>query len=119
VIGTVYLLHLEPGLRITGARAARHHIGYTALPVEDRLAQHLAGRDSPLVAAVISAAGAATLQRTRNDTNRQFERARGRRHEAARVCPHRINTGHTGGRGLLLNRAPQLTPTRPGPTLSR
>ena len=119
MIGTVHLLHLEPGLRITGARAARHHIGYTDLPVQDRLAQHLAGRGSLLIAAVIAARGTATLQRTRNDTNRQFERARGRRHEAPRLCPHRINTGHTDGRGLLLNPTPQLTPTRPGPTLSR
>ena len=118
-MGTVYLLHLDPGLPITGARAARHPSGYTALPVEDRLAQHLAGRGSPLIAAVISAGGTATLQRTWNDTNRRFERARGRRHEATRLCPHRLNTGHTGGRGLLLSPTPHLTPTRPGPALSR
>ena len=118
-MGIAYLLPLEPGPQITGARAARHHIGYTALPVEDRLAQHGAGRGSPLIAAVIAAGGTATLQRTWNDTSRQFERALRRRHEAPRLRPHGANIGHTGGRGLLLNPTRHLRPSRPGPTLSR
>ena len=115
-MGTAYLQHLDPGLPTSGAQVARH---CTDLPVQDRVGQRLAGRGSPLIAAVIAAGGTATLQRTWNDTSRQFERALRRRHEAPRLRPHGANIGHTGGRGLLLNPTRHLRPSRPGPTLSR
>jgi hypothetical protein len=52
VIGTVYLLHFEQGLPIRPGRVARHYIGWAAAgDVDARLAQHLAGRGSLLVAA--------------------------------------------------------------------
>lgn len=107
--GTVYLLHLEPGLPVTGTRVARHYLGFTEREVEDRVAQHVARRGSPLVAAVIAAGGTVTVQRTWSDADRNFERALKRRHEAPRLCPHCVGCGHTNGRGLLLERMPSVT----------
>ena len=110
MIGTVYLLHLEPGLPVTGSRVARHYLGWTAgEDVQQRLDQHLAGRGSPLVAAVIAAGGTATLVRTWPRVDRHFERRLKRRHEAPRLCPHCVAAGHTNGRG------PLLTDRRPAP----
>jgi hypothetical protein len=58
--GTVYLLHFEPGLPVTGTRVARHYLGWTEGDVDDRLAQHVAGRGSPLVHAAVSAGATVT-----------------------------------------------------------
>jgi hypothetical protein len=55
--GHVYLLHLEPGLPVTGNRVARHYLGFAERDVDARVAQHLRRQGSPLVAAVIAAAG--------------------------------------------------------------
>lgn len=98
--GTVYLLHLEPGLPVAGNRVARHYLGFTDHGVEARLAQHLRGRGSPLVAAVLAAGGQVTLERTWEGVER-FERRLKRRHEAPRVCPRCVAAGLTNGRGPL------------------
>ena len=99
--GTVYVLHFEPGLPVTGKRIARHYIGWTDGPVDARVEQHLQGRGSPLVAAVVAAGGAVTLERTWTGVDRHFERRLKRRHEASRLCPRCVAAGLTGGRGPL------------------
>ena len=40
-VGHVYLLHLEPGLVVTGNRVARHYLGFAERDVDARVAQHL------------------------------------------------------------------------------
>lgn len=101
MLGTVYLLHLEPGLPITGSRVARHYIGWTEGDVDARVATHLAGQGSPLVRAAIAAGSTVTVERTWPRVDRNFERRLKRRHEAPRLCPLCVRTGVTGGRGLL------------------
>ena len=41
--GTVYLLHFDPGLPVTGNRVARHYLGFDRDDVEARVAQQAAG----------------------------------------------------------------------------
>jgi hypothetical protein len=53
--GSVYLLHLEPGLPVTGSRVARHYLGFAEHDVDARIQQHLRRQGSPLVAAVLAA----------------------------------------------------------------
>lgn len=42
-------------------------------------------------------------------TERTFERALKLRHETPRQCPRYVNSGHTNGRGLLLQHTPAIT----------
>jgi hypothetical protein len=95
VSATVYLPHPEPGPSITGARVARHHVGFTDREIEDHVPQRLAGRGSPLVAAVIAAGGRVTVERACPDADRNLERAHKRRHEAPRPCPRCVGPAHT------------------------
>lgn len=106
--GTVYLLHLEPGLPITGARVARHYLGWTEGDIDDRLAQHHAGRGSPLVRAALAAGCCVTLERAWAHVDRHFERRLKRRHEAPRLCPRCVSAGRTAGRGLLYTDHPAM-----------
>lgn len=99
--GSVYLLHFEPGLRVTANRVARHYLGFAEGDVHARVAQHLRGQGSPLVAAVLAAGGAVTLERVWIDADRRFERRLKARHETPRLCPRCVSAGRTGGRGLL------------------
>ena len=101
MVGTVYLLHFEPGLPITGTRVARHYLGWTEGTVDDRVQQHLTGRGSPLVRAAVAAGSKVTVARTWTSVDRHFERELKRRHEAPRMCPRCVDAGATGGRGLL------------------
>ncbi len=98
--GGVYLLHFEPGLPVTGNRVARHYLGW-AVDVDARVAQHLSGHGSPLVAAAVRAGASVSLARTWIDADRSFERRLKNRHEAPRLCPLCVRCGHTHGRGLL------------------
>ena len=50
VVGTVYVLHLEPAYR-----HARHYVGWTAGDVDARVAMHLQGAGSPLLRAAVRA----------------------------------------------------------------
>lgn len=93
--GTVYLLHLEPPLA-----HARHYLGW-ARDLEGRLANHRAGRGSPLIAAAVASGSRIELARTWEDVDRHFERALKRRHETPRLCPVCVAAGLTNGRGLL------------------
>jgi hypothetical protein len=101
MIGSVYLLHFEPGLPLTGNRVARHYLGWAERDVDGRVAEHLAGRGSPLVRAVLATGGTVRVARTWAGVDRVFERRLKNRHEAPRLCPLCVAAGHTGGRGLL------------------
>lgn len=85
VAGTVYLLHFgEPYPRDERA-GVQHYLGWAA-DAERRLAEHLAGHGSPLVAAVHRAGIAVELVATWPGT-RHDERARKRRRRHADYCP--------------------------------
>ena len=104
MLGSVYLLHFEPGLP-NGSRVVRHYLGWTEGDVDARVAEHLAGRGSPLVRAVVAAGQTVTIERVWPEVDRYFERRLKNRHEAPRLCPHCVDAGITGGRGLLLRAA--------------
>jgi hypothetical protein len=99
--GSVYLLHFDPGLPVTGNRVARHYLGFAKHDVAARIAQHLRRQGSPLVAAVLAAGGRVTLERVWAGVDRSFERRLKRRHETPRLCPRCTREGRTGGRGPL------------------
>ena len=75
-MGVIYLLHFSHSYR-----HARHYLGYTE-NLEQRLAQHRAGRGSPLIAAAIADGIelelAATWPGDRHDERRRH-----------RLCRHR------------------------------
>jgi len=59
--GTVYLLHLEPGLPVTGNRVARHYIGWTHGDLDARLRLHQRGQGSPFIAPAVIRGAEITL----------------------------------------------------------
>lgn len=80
----VYLLHLEPGYR-----HARHYLGWTALRVSQRVAQHLAAgsRSSPLIKAALAAGSSVEISRTWPGGDRTLERRLKRQGGLSRHCP--------------------------------
>lgn len=79
--GTIYLLHFsEP------YKHARHYLGWTAGPLEDRLADHAAGRGARLLAVVRSANITWSLARTWSGS-RTRERSLKRSGGSSRHCP--------------------------------
>ena len=99
--GSVYMLHFEPGLPVTGYRVARHYLGFAEHDVDARIEQHLRRHGSPLVVAVLAAGGVVTLERVWTGVDRGFKRRLKRRHETPRLCPRCVHNGVTGGRGPL------------------
>ncbi len=85
VPGTLYLLHFDHTYGAGRHGTARHYLGW-ALDAEARLAEHLAGRGSPLVAAVVAAGIGVELVATWPG-DRHEERRRKRAHRLARSCP--------------------------------
>ena len=88
---TVYLLHFEPPYRApigdTGrVKIAGHYLGSTALAADARLAEHIAGRGSPLIRAAIAAGCVVSIVRTWPG-DRQLERRFKRAHNHGRLCP--------------------------------
>lgn len=88
---TVYLLHFDPPyvapIGNTGrVKVAGHYVGSTAGSVEERLAEHVAGRGSPLIRAAV-AAGSRILVAATWPGGRQAERAYKRGHRHKRRCP--------------------------------
>ena len=88
---TLYLLHFEPAYRApigdTGrVKVAGHYLGSTAAPVEDRLAEHLAGRGSPLVKAAVAAGCQVELVAV-GLGDKKVERQLKRRHQHSTYCP--------------------------------
>lgn len=79
--GTIYLLHFsEP------YKHARHYLGWTCGPLEDRLADHAAGRGARLLAVVRSADITWTLARIWSG-GRTRERSLKRSGGSSRHCP--------------------------------
>lgn len=88
---TLYLLHFTPAYRApigdTGrVKVAGHYLGSTAAPVEDRLAEHLAGRGSPLVRAAVAAGCRVELVAV-GAGDKKAERRLKRRHQHSAYCP--------------------------------
>ena len=85
VAGTLYLLHFDRPYPRDARAGVRHYLGW-ALDVDSRLAEHLAGRGSPLVRAAVAAGIGVELVATWPGT-RHDERACKRGHNHARYCP--------------------------------
>jgi len=87
---TLYLLHFTPPYSVPtatgGTKTAGHYLGSTGGEVAKRVADHVAGKGSPLVRAAVRAGCAVELVATwpggRND-ERRLKRA----HHHARLCP--------------------------------
>lgn len=82
VMGTVYLLHLDPPYQ-----HARHYLGWTEGDPEDRLVLHLNGKGSPLVRAQIESGGTVTIARLWEGVDRNFERQLKNGRNVPRLCP--------------------------------
>jgi predicted GIY-YIG superfamily endonuclease len=65
----VYVLHIEPPYH-----HAAHYIGFTTRPERERVAEHLAGRGSPLIRAALAAGHEVKVAHSWNCGTRQFER---------------------------------------------
>jgi hypothetical protein len=100
VIGSVYLLHFDPGLE-NGNRIVRHYVGWTEGPVEARVQCHVEGRGSPLVRAAVERGATVQIERVWTDVDRHFARRLKCRRETPRFCPTCVREGRTGDRGLL------------------
>lgn len=87
----IYLLHFDPPysapIGTTGrVKLAGHYLGSTSKPVEVRLAEHVAGKGSPLVRAAI-ASGCAVRLAASWPGGRTEEKAAKRAHHHSRLCP--------------------------------
>ena len=78
--GTVYLLHFTQPYK-----HARHYVGFTT-DLENRIAEHLAGRGARLMEVIIEAGLSAQLARTWKGT-RTMERYIKNQKNAPRLCP--------------------------------
>ena len=89
---TIYVLHFDPPyvakIGDTGrVKVAGHYVGSCAGDPETRLAEHVAGSDSPLVRAAV-AAGSRILLAATMPGGRQEERRIKRSHHRERWCPY-------------------------------
>ena len=98
--GTVYLLHFDPPYR-----HARHYLGFTAGPIEDRVALHITGQGARLVEVAVNAGCSVELARTWPGS-RTVERQKKRQGGAARCCPICRAAGLVPASRLLRRRAP-------------
>lgn len=80
--GTVYLIHLERPYH-----HVQHYIGYTELPVADRLARHRRGQGSRLLRAVSEEGISYEVARTWDGKSRKFERWLKALRNSAKRCP--------------------------------
>lgn len=92
---TLYLLHFSPAYRApigdTGrVKVAGHYLGSTASSVDDRLAEHLQGRGSPLVRAAHLAGCRVEVVAT-GAGDKKAERQLKRRHQHSAYCPRCTN----------------------------
>lgn len=79
--GTVYLLHFS-----TSFHHASHYLGWTSLPVEQRIEQHRSGHGARLLEVVTAAGITFKVARTWDGT-RKLERSLKNHHNARRHCP--------------------------------
>ena len=96
---TVYLLHLEPGLPVTGNRIARHYIGWTHADVDARVGLHQRGHGSPFIAAAVAAGAQISLLRTWPGIRSSLRAAPQAPPRGAAPVPRCVTAGVTGGRG--------------------
>lgn len=80
-VGTVYLLHFERAYR-----HARHYVGFTQQPLEDRIREHQSGQGARLVQVVVDAGISFELARTWRGGRRLERRIKGLG-GATDVCP--------------------------------
>jgi hypothetical protein len=99
--GSVYLLHFEPGLPVTGNRVAVTTSASPSATSRDAWRSTCDGRDRPWSRPSSRRAARVTLERVWADVDRGFERRLKRRHETPRLCPRCARDGLTGGRGPL------------------
>ena len=78
----VYILHFDPPYQ-----HARHYIGFTTRPVQERVAEHLAGRGSPLVTAALAAGHRVSVSLKWSAGNRAWERYLKRKKSTPDWCP--------------------------------
>lgn len=81
VLGTIYLLHFDRPFHHT-----RHYVGWTEREVEARIAEHSAGRGTPLVAAIVAAGVGFQVARTWRGTRNDKRTIKAQRN-TPRVCP--------------------------------
>jgi hypothetical protein len=79
--GTTYLIHIDPPYK-----HARHYKGWTDRPVEQRLADHLAGRGALLTRLAVRAGSRLTLARVWPNTTKDREDSI-KRQDGKRMCP--------------------------------
>ena len=78
----VYVLHIEPPYR-----HAAHYIGFTTRPEGERIAEHLAGRGSPLIRAALAAGHEVTVALKWHCGTREFERYLKNQKGTREFCP--------------------------------
>ena len=81
VQGTIYLLHFSAPYQ-----HAKHYLGWTEGPIEERLARHSAGQGARLMEVITAAGLTFTLTRTWEGT-RELERRLKNQHGSTRLCP--------------------------------
>lgn len=77
----VYILHIDPPYQ-----HASHYIGFTSRPISDRVADHFAGRGSPLIRAALEAGCSVSVAHAWHCGTRGFERWLKNRKDAPRYC---------------------------------
>lgn len=93
-MSTVYLIHFDPPYK-----HARHYMGWTDNGVEQRLAEHRAGRGARLTQVAAAAGCELILVRTWSNTERAHERVLKNRKNAPRMCP--LCNPHWSARGTF------------------
>ena len=85
----VYLIHFERGLRCTDNRRAQHYIGFSSnrTTFSSRMAHHLNGNGSRLMAAVSERNIDWTVARIWENGDRCLERALKGRRNHSHLCP--------------------------------
>ena len=81
-MGTVYLIHFSKKFY-----HAQHYIGYTDLPVEDRLKRHEANDGARILKAVRLAGIDYEVVKIWEGVDRAFERRLKNQKNASRLCP--------------------------------
>jgi hypothetical protein len=89
VPGTVYLIHFDKPYY-----HARHYLGWTEGPVDNRLSQHKSNKGSPLLRALNNIGIDYKIVRTWENVDRNFERQLKNSHNIPRICPICANSGN-------------------------
>lgn len=85
-MGTVYLIHFERSIGSGRRGQARHYLGYTSKPLQERLDRHRKG-DGARLMQVISEKGIGWSVVRKWTGNRGLEKQLKARHNAPKLCP--------------------------------